>query len=594
MTVRRIVGIETEYGVLRTDGVHSNAMLLSSLVVSAHLPQQPQAGRARWDYTDEDPLADARGFRLPRAAAHPSLLTNDPSRPVASPEDHAAGASPEEFFSAQAAEFELSAGSGLTPQATAVPATEAAATVFNGARTLQAVAVPRPERPRYDDPGAANVIVTSGARIYVDHAHPEYCSPEVTNPLDVVTWDAAGELHMDHSVQHLANREEDPVAVALFKNNVDGKGASYGTHENFLVARSLPFDALVAGVTPFLVTRQVFAGSGRVGLGPRSERAGFQLAQRSDYMEAEVGLETTLRRPIVNTRDEPHADPVRWRRLHLIIGDANRFQTATYLKVGTTSLLLWFLELTSIEVQEVTGVHPRTDLSDLHARLLNLKLADPVAEVSRISHDPTLRHEVQLADGRKLTALQVQREIEQILRAAVARQYPQGPDHDTADLLDRWDEVLTGLETDPKLVSRYVEWVAKYVLFNRLRERLGAEWDHPKLVALDLQWTDISAQDSLFAKLDKSGAVHHEVSGDAVGQAKTAPPQDTRAYLRGELIRRFGPQVVGASWDSVILDLPERSDLLRLALPEPAAGGRAEYGSKLEAAQDLSDFIARA
>lgn len=285
MTVRRVMGIETEYGVLQPGRPTANPMLLSSHVVAVHAAAR-QGGRqkARWDYDDEDPLQDARGFHLQRAAAHPSLLTDDPARPA--PSGDAGGTRDADG-----------------PQEVARSLVE-----------------------EYEDPGAANVILTNGARLYVDHAHPEYSSPEVTNPLDAVRWDRAGELVMLASVRALASTQALPD-VALYKNNVDGKGATYGTHENFLVDRAVPFADLASRLTPFLVTRQVFTGAGRVGIGQRGEDAGFQLSQRADYIEAEVGLETTLRRPIVNTRDEPHADPDRWRRLHVIIGDANQLES---------------------------------------------------------------------------------------------------------------------------------------------------------------------------------------------------------------------------------------------------------------------------
>ncbi|MEK8229139.1 proteasome accessory factor PafA2 family protein [Oerskovia sp. M15] len=232
-------------------------MLLSSQVVTTYRALAARSdgarGRARWDYDDEDPLQDARGFHLQRAAAHPSLLTDDPTRRRRQARGRTAGLR----------------------------------------EALQEVA--RPTHEEYDDPSAANVILTNGARLYVDHAHPEYSSPEVTNPADAVCWDVAGER-----IMLAASRELSAVPdseVALYKNNVDGKGASYGTHENYLVERAVPFTTIVGLLTPFLVTRQVFTGSGRVGLGAVGQDPGFQLSQRADYMEAEVGLETTLRRP---------------------------------------------------------------------------------------------------------------------------------------------------------------------------------------------------------------------------------------------------------------------------------------------------------
>ena len=350
MTVRRVMGIETEYGILQPGRPLANPMLLSSHVVAVHAAAREGARtKARWDYDDEDPLHDARGFHLQRASAHPSLLTDDPAVP---------------------------APSGDGPQA-----------------------LPRAAAEEYEDPGAANVILTNGARLYVDHAHPEYSSPEVTNPLDAVRWDRAGERVMLASVRALASTAALPD-VALYKNNVDGKGATYGTHENYLVDRAVPFNDLAARLIPFFVTRQVFTGAGRVGLGQRGEEPGFQLSQRADYIEAEVGLETTLRRPIINTRDEPHADPDRWRRLHVIIGDATMLEVATYLRLGTTSLVLWLIER-AVADGGAGGALAAID---------RLALRDPVHAVHLVSHDLTLTTRLELADGRRLTALEIQRE----------------------------------------------------------------------------------------------------------------------------------------------------------------------------------------
>lgn len=211
----------------------------------------------------------------------------------------------------------------------------------------------------------------------------------MTDPLDAVIWDKAGERVMEAAARYVASVPGAPK-LQLYKNNIDGKGASYGTHENYLMDRKTPFTAVIAGLTTFFASRQVISGSGRVGIGQSGDEAGFQLSQRADYIEVEMGLETTLKRGIINTRDEPHADPERYRRLHVIIGDANLAETATYLKVGTTSLVLDLIE---------AGV----DFSDI-------ELARPVTAVHTISHDPTLQATVALTDGRELTALALQRE----------------------------------------------------------------------------------------------------------------------------------------------------------------------------------------
>ncbi len=230
---------------------------------------------------------------------------------------------------------------------------------------LSAPTLHAPNDSELDDLGAANVILTNGARLYVDHAHPEFSTPEVTTPRDVVIWDKAGERVMEEAAMRSATVPGAP-RIQLYKNNVDGKGASYGTHENYLMARTTTFPSIVAGLTPFFVTRQVICGAGRVGIGAAGDEAGYQLAQRSDYIEVEVGLETTLKRGIINTRDEPHADADKYRRLHVIIGDANMSEYSTLLKVGTAALVL--------------------DMIENNVRFDDLRLAEPVRAVH--THQP--------------------------------------------------------------------------------------------------------------------------------------------------------------------------------------------------------------
>ncbi|MBD8077657.1 depupylase/deamidase Dop [Cellulosimicrobium arenosum] len=559
------MGIETEYGVLQPGQPMANPMLMSSQVVTTYRALAARSdgarGRARWDYDDEDPLQDARGFHLQRASAHPSLLTDDPTAPAPS------------------GPVAASAGAGGAGGAVAGAGAEGAGTAGRPAGTLQEVA--RPTAEEYDDPSAANVILTNGARLYVDHAHPEYSSPEVTVPHDAVCWDVAGERVMLAASRELANAPG-AAPVVLYKNNVDGKGASYGTHENYLVDRDVPFGVLVEMLTPFLVTRQVFSGSGRVGLGPTGEADGYQISQRADYVEAEVGLETTLRRPIVNTRDEPHADRLRWRRLHLIIGDANLFETATYLKTGTTSLVLFVIE-------HLDELGP-----GVRARLASLRLADPVADVQRVSRDLDLTRPLRLADGRSLTALEIQREY-----LAVAADAAGGPaagsagvDAPTRDVLDRWESVLTRLASDRDACARDVEWVAKLRLLDRLRERDGLDWGHARLATLDLQWSDVRPERGIYHRLLAAGAVDRIVTEREVGAAVHHAPEDTRAFFRGEVMARYGDQVSAASWDSVIFDVPGAPSLQRVPMMDPLRGTRAHIGSLLDASDDAATLLA--
>jgi proteasome accessory factor A len=550
------MGIETEYGIVQPGRPTANPMLLSSHVVAAYTAltagQAGQAGHPRWDYADEDPLADARGFRLDRASAHPSLLTDDPTRPAPAGLD---------------ARADLLATSGdRTPSGGRVAAPSG----------MDPDHLDRPDVEEYEDPGAATTVLTNGARLYVDHAHPEYSSPEVTNPRDLVRWDKAGELVMLRAARALIANPVMPDVV-LYKNNVDGKGASYGTHENYLVRRDVPFEDLVTYLTPFLVTRQVFAGAGRVGIGPTGQVPGFQLSQRADYIEAEVGLETTLRRPIVNTRDEPHADRKRWRRLHLILGDATLLEVATFLRLGTTTLVLWL-----IETGRDHGLLPR---------IAGLRLAGPVDAVRQVSRDLQLTERLVLADGRRMTALEIQREYVSVLREALDVVAP--PDAATREVLDRWESVLDRLANDPASCAREVEWVAKLRLLEGMRSRDHIGWDHPRLAAMDIQWSDVRPERGLYHRLAAAGGVERLVSEAEVASAVTDPPVDTRAYFRGTVVRRFPGQVRAASWDSVVLDVPSSASLRRVPLRDPWRGTKAHVGALLESCPDATTLVER-
>ncbi|MFC7449787.1 depupylase/deamidase Dop [Rhodococcus daqingensis] len=418
-----------------------------------------------------------------------------------------------------------------------------------------------------DEVGAANMILTNGARLYVDHAHPEYSAPECTDPLDAVIWDKAGERVMEAAARHASSVPGAP-RLQLYKNNVDGKGASYGTHENYLCSRETPFSAIIAGLTPFFASRQVICGSGRVGIGQSGDESGFQLSQRADYIEVEVGLETTLKRGIINTRDEPHADADKYRRLHVIIGDANLAEWSTYLKIGTTALVLDLIE---------AGV----DLSDL-------QLARPVTAVHLISHDPTLRQTVALADGRELTGLALQRIYHERVAAFVERRGDEDPR--VADLLDKWATVLDMLERDPMECAHLLDWVAKLRLFEGFRQREGLSWSAPKLHMLDLQYSDVRLDKGLYNRLVARGSMERLVNEQQVLDAIRNPPTDTRAYFRGECLRRFGADIAAASWDSVIFDLGGDS-LVRIPTLEPLRGSKAHVGRLLDSVDSAADLV---
>jgi proteasome accessory factor PafA2 len=500
MSVRRVMGTETEYGVSVPGQAGMNHMVASSQVVNGYAGGSAiRDRRTRWDFEEENPLRDARGFDV---------------------------------------------GLGMS------------------------------DHGDDDELGLANVILTNGARLYVDHAHPEYSTPEVSNPLDCVLWDKAGERVMELAAQR-ALTVPGTAPIHLYKNNTDGKGQSYGTHENYLMARSTAFAEIVRHLTPFFVSRQVVTGAGRVGTGQDGRGEGFQLSQRADFFEVEVGLETTLKRPIINTRDEPHADPEKYRRLHVIIGDANLSEVSTYLKVGTTCLVLsmiegrWFAD---------SGV--------------DLQVDGPVSALRAVSHDPTLQHQLTLRDGRRLTAVQLQLEYLEQARKYVEDRLGSDVDAQTADVLARWEQVLDRLGTDPMSLSSELDWVAKLALLEGYREREGLSWDAAKLHLVDLQYSDVRRDKGLYNRLVARGSMTTLVTEEQVAAAVLAPPEDTRAYFRGRCLEKFPTAIAAASWDSVIFDVG-RESLQRVPTLEPLRGTKAHVGQLLDECDTALDLVDR-
>ncbi len=494
MSVRRVQGSEVEYGIAVTGQPHANPMVASTHVVNSYAAAHGLTRRARWDFEEENPLRDARGFDLSRDAADPSQLTDE-------------------------------------------------------------------------DLGLANIILSNGARLYVDHAHPEYSSPEVTNPRDVVVWEKAGEAVMRLGAE-LAGRLPGAYPIVLYKNNIDNKGASYGSHENYLMAREIPFETIVEQLTPFFVSRQVITGAGRVGQRQDGSVHAFQLTQRADYMEVGVGLETTLTRPIINTRDEPHADPKKYRRLHVILGDANCSEIAIYLKHGMTSLVLAMIEAGT--------------LADVP------QFANPVQALHEISHDPTLTAVVELFDGRTVTALDVQHFYLDAARKHVERH---GSDEQTDDVLSRWESLLERLAVDPHQCGRELDWVAKLGLLERYRDRDGLDWDHAKLHLVDLQYHDVRVEKGLYHQLVRSGRIDRLIADDEIKDAVAMPPIDTRAYFRGMCLARFAPDIAAASWDSVIFDLPGHDSLQRVPTMEPLRGTKEHVGALFDRCDSATELF---
>ncbi|GAC1367531.1 MAG: depupylase/deamidase Dop [Actinomycetota bacterium] len=492
MAVPKVMGIETEYGVITLGVEDHNPIVASSILINSFA--SPRLRKVRWDYEEESPLRDARGFE--RAGLEPSE----------------------------------------------------------------------------DEGSLVSVILDNGARYYVDHAHPEYSTPECTNARDLVVHDKAGERVLAESMRAARGVLGPGQSIVVYKNNSDGKGNSYGTHENYLMARATPFAMIVRNLTPFLVTRQVFTGAGKVGSEGLGARKGvdFQLSQRADDYEVEEGLETPFKRPIINTRDEPHADPDKYRRLHVIIGDANMSEVATFLKVGTTALVLKMIEDDFISA--------------------DLTLAEPVTALRAVSADPTLRATVTLNDGRTVRAVDLQWEyLDWARKYQVTREYDAG----AAEVLTRWEQILTVLEADPRVADRQLDWVAKLKLLQDYRDRDNLAWDSPKLALVDLQYHDVRMDKGLYYKLLAQGRMERMVSEDEINRAVSEPPVDTRAWFRGQALRRFSANIATASWDAIVFDVGRRA-LQKIPMLEPLKGTKRMTEALFSAAataEDLLDLI---
>jgi proteasome accessory factor PafA2 len=418
----------------------------------------------------------------------------------------------------------------------------------------------------------ANTVLTNGARFYVDHAHPEYSTPECSSPMQLVVHDRAGELVLQRAME--AARRVLPAGeeIVVYKNNSDGKGNSYGCHENYLVDRGVPFPVLARRICAHLVTRQIYTGAGKVGCEEEGRTTpAFELSQRADFFEEEIGLETTLKRPIVNTRDEPHSDPSRYRRLHVITGDANLSEVATFLKVGVTGLLLLLIEDDAFAGRE-------------------LVLAQPVRAIHEISHDPSLRTTVELVDGSRVTALELQWELYRLaLKYADERGLEAlGSQEEGRLVLERWEQVLSGLESDPSQLASQLDWVAKHQLIDAYCARHRCDLDDARVSALDLQYHDLRPNRSVFAKL----AMERLVDDKEVAVAVHDAPRTTRAFFRGECLKRFGASIVAANWDSIVFDLGS-DPLRRVPMMEPLRGTAEVVGTLFEQCSSPDELLQR-
>lgn len=500
MAIRKVCGIETEYGIVFRGAEDPNPITASSILINSYLSELNRSGGAvhgapgvGWDFEFETPGSDARGA-APIDALPPEVETH-----------------------------------------------------------------------------LVNAVLTNGARYYVDHAHPELSTPECGDALSVVTFDRSAELILERSMEAANSLLPNGQSIVVYKNNSDGKGNSYGCHENYLVDRDLPFGRMVAEITPHFITRQIYCGAGKVGseLGFSPDVVPFQLCQRADFFEEEVGLETTLKRPIVNTRDEPHADPQKYRRLHVIIGDANMSEVATFLKVGSTALVLAMIE------------------DDWIKR--DLRFSAPIHALRTVSTDLTLSTSFALEAGGSATALEVQRYL-------FERAVDWGDHHGFTvvgedvgpEIIRRWDEALSGLESDPESLATTIDWVAKYRLINGYRERHGLKWGDARLHALDLQYHDLRPEKSLARRV----GLETICEADAVLSGVSAPPNDTRAYFRGACLAKFGDDIVSANWDSLVFDIGS-DPLRRVAMMEPSRGTAAHVASVIESSETAAELLAQ-
>ena len=489
MAIPKVMGTEIEYGITVKGDPDFDPISSCVLLVNAY--REDHAGEILWDYDQENPLADARGFQVDGEKYTPNQQENI----------------------------------------------------------------------------ARNKTLVNGARYYVDHAHPEYSCPEVTNPRELVIHEKAGERILEVSRREANALVPGGAQMLLYKNNSDRKGNSYGAHENYLMDRRTSFKQVVEHLMPFFVTRQVYGGAGKVGSENRSQPCDYQISQRSDFFETEVALDTMVKRPIINTRDEPHADREKYRRLHVIVGDANLSEFTIYLRSGVTSLVLSMIEDGAVKK--------------------NLALRDPVRAIKEVSHDPSCKKTIALENGQKLTAVQVQLEY-----LEMAQQYlsSREVDDQTRDCVEKWGEVLASLERDPMELDSRIDWVMKLAIIEGFMERKSLDWDAAQVQMLDLQYHDLRPDKGLYYMLERQGRAERVASDEEIAAAITKPPEDTRAYFRGECLRRYGSAVFGVNWDSISFSVDDEP-IKRILMAEPLKGSRAHVEELLSSSPTAAELV---
>ena len=496
----RVFGIETEYGITVDNAMDVDVVAESIALVRSYTEH---GTLMKWDYRNEDPHRDARGFR-----AKELLQDTD-----------------------EAAYFEVDRNRPLT---------------FEEIKS--------------------DLVLSNGARFYNDHAHPEYSTPECTTLREIVAQDKAGERIVAECARRRNAHLPQTQRVRLYKNNTDFAGHSYGCHDNYLMRRDVSWERIVAGAIPFLVTRQIFAGAGKLGIeaeGTAAQSGVYQISQRADFFSVLVSIDTMNKRPLINTRDEPHADAKKFRRFHIIIGDANMSEWATALKIGTTALVLELIERDQA---------PR------------IELAQPIEALKAISRDPTRRWIVELSDGRKISAVDLQR-----LYLAAASKL-ESRDDDDAWVLSEWASVLDDLAAEPDRTRDRVDWVAKKFLLDAFCEEERLDWTDPWLQAIDLQYHEVADENGLYHDLLRLGAMRRLVTDDEIGAAIFSPPETTRAFIRGRSVARFQQRIAAIQWDEIVFH--KESRLTRVSLRDPILDPASSSYAAVRDAKSYEEFLA--
>src|SRR5437867_5540457 len=502
--MKRVFGLETEYGITL-----SGADIVDVVAESIELVRRytEHGALMKWDYDLEDPHLDARGFR-----ARELLQDTDES-----------------------AYYEIDK-----------------------------------RRPLSFEEIKSDLVLSNGARFYNDHAHPEYSTPECTTLQQIAAQDKAGERILAECARRRNQKLPSGYEVRLYKNNTDFAGHSYGCHDNYLMTRDIPWDRIVAGILPFLVTRQIFAGAGKMGVEGESSQGDpgiYQISQRADFFSVVVSIDTMNRRPLINTRDDPHVDASRYRRFHVILGDSNMSEWATAMKIGTTALVLDLIE---------RGEAPQLDI------------AQAVDANKSISRDQTYDWIIELKDGRKISAIDVQRIY---LRAA--SKLKNDSSEDRLWILREWENVLNDLERDVMSTRDRIDWTAKKFLLDALQDEEKLCWSDPWLQSIDLEYHDLDLDQGLYYELLRKGLMRRVTNEEEIKASIFNPPETTRAFFRVRSVARFNDEISSIQCDELVFANPAAAGhSCRVALPEAATNARLDaLNHAAHNGKDFSEFM---